>query len=84
MSVYKIKHCKKCDIEFLGHIAKKLCNDCHWSVEEQPVFELICPQCKTIFFTYKTNKRFCTRACRKAYHSDIYYKEKEIAKNANR
>ncbi|MEM3579587.1 MAG: hypothetical protein QXL54_05140, partial [Candidatus Bathyarchaeia archaeon] len=46
-------------------------------------YRRICPQCKNVFETQKSNKRFCSEACRKTFwilnrHSPKY--EAELAR----
>lgn len=78
MSVYKIKLCKECNEEFLGHIAKKLCNVCVANKKEKQPYKRVCrySRCKKVFETTRKNQIFCNRACKKAHHSAIYYRRK--------
>ena len=73
MSVYKIKKCDVCEKDYLGHIASKLCTKCKQKEYEKIIQELSCPQCGTNFTTTKTNKRFCSKYCRKEFHREAYY-----------
>jgi len=76
MSLYRIKNCETCGREFLAHIAQKWCPDCKKKQEVKPLRTIICPFCEKTFTTVKTNKRYCTDKCKRAFHSREYYRGK--------
>lgn len=78
MSVYKIKECLICHKEFLGHIAKKLCDVCDAARKATQPYKKVCrnDKCKKIFETTRKNQVFCSRVCKKDHHSAVYYRRK--------
>lgn len=87
MGTYKVRDCLRCGKTYFIHIRSKVCKDCK-TIElekkerEKPVFVLNCPECRGEFSTIKTNKKFCSRECRRTFNAKVYKERKKNAKNS--
>lgn len=79
-STYQVITCIDCNKTFVAHIARKRCDACNIIKFNKIMSKALCKGCGEIFMTAKTNKKYCSRLCKKAYEHRQYIMQRDEVK----
>lgn len=80
MALYKIKACRNCGEDYVGHFASKFCSaKCKSAWHEKQKITRTCPKCGLVFTTVRKDQRFCCFDHRKQYEHEAYLARREAA-----
>ena len=79
MALYKIKPCRNCGEDYVGHFASKFCSArCKeaWHAKQQ--ITRTCPHCGLVFTTVRKDQKFCCYDHKKAYEHARYLERRSV------